>query len=125
MRASTGLGFAIAAVVACVVLGFSLFGDRHEDWMLRAARCMNDAACTRIDAKGELVRGTPLTGVCTKASQWQAVLDVKKHAVPFVVMCSDGASYLFHMGKFRNAGQAQAMVCAEAGCAKEVRLLGN
>lgn len=130
MRASTGLGFAIAALLACLVLGFSVFGDRHEDWLVRAAqseavRCLSDAACPRMDARGEVVRGVPPKGVCAKASRWHAVLDAKKRPMPFVVTCTDGASYLFHMGKFRDGGQAQWMICAEDTCAKEVRLFAN
>ena len=129
MRASTGLGFAIAALLACLVLGYSVFGDRHEDWLLRAAqdsaaRCLSDAACTRIDARGEVVRAAPLKGVCAKASQWHAVL-AKKRAMPFVATCSDGATYLFHMGNFRDAGQAQWLLCAEATCRAEVRMFAN
>jgi len=128
MRASTGLGFAIAALLACGVLGFSVFGDRHEDWMVRAAqseavRCLTNSSCTRIDAAGAVVRGAPPKGACSKPSQWHAVLDAKKRVVPFVVICTDGAAYLFHMGKFRDAGQAQAMVCAEASCRAEVGML--
>ncbi len=132
MRASTGLGFAIAALVACAVLGFWLFGDRHEDWFLRAAkdgavRCLTAGACTRIGAQGEVVRAAPPVAgsVCAKPSDWHAVMSEKKHAVPFLVTCRDGAAYLFHMGKFRAAGQAQWMVCAEATCRTEVRLFAN
>ena len=130
MRASTSLGFAIAALVACGVVGFSVFGDRHEDWLLRAAqdaavRCVTESACTRIDARGHVVRDAlaKAQGVCAERSGWHAVMADKKRAVPFVVTCTDGQTYLFHMGKFRDAGEAQWMVCAEARCAKEVGML--
>lgn len=129
MRATTGLGFAIAALVAVAVLGFSVFGDRHEDWLTRAAqdaavRCVTEGACTRIDEHGAVVRGAALKvqGVCAKRSGWHAVMAEKKRAVPFVVTCADGQSYLVHIGKFRDAGEAQVMVCTEATCAKEARL---
>jgi hypothetical protein len=133
MRASSGLGFAIAALVACGVLGFWLFGDRHEDWMLRTAQrqavaCLTTGPCVQIDARGAVVRAIrPLAAgsLCAQPSNWQAVLSEKKRPLPFVASCTDGATYLFHMGKFREAGTAQWMVCAETTCAKEARLLGN
>jgi hypothetical protein len=132
MRTSTGLGFGIAAFVACAVLGFWVFGDRHEDWMLRTAQrqalaCLTTGPCVQIDAKGAVMReARPLLAaksVCAKPSNWHAVMSDKKRAVPFVVTCTDGETYLFHMGKFGGAGQAQVMVCAEARCAKEVGML--
>lgn len=130
MQGSVRLGFTIAALVACAVLGLSLFGDRHEDWLLRAAqdaavRCAREGACKQIDGRGEMLQSTPriARGVCTQRSGWHAVMPDKKHAVPFVVTCTDGASYLFHIGKFRDAGEAQVMVCAETMCRREVGML--
>lgn len=132
MRASTGLGFAIAALVACGVLGFWVFGDRHEDWMLRTAQrqavqCLTTASCAQIDARGAVVRDARAkltTGsLCAQSSNWHAVMAEKKRPVPFIATCTDGATYLFHMGRFREAGTAQWMICAEARCRQELRML--
>jgi hypothetical protein len=131
MRASSGLGFAIAAFVACGVLGFWLFGDRHDDWMLRTAQrqavaCLTTKTCAQIDARGAVVHAArpPLaaSSLCAKPSNWHAVLAEEKRAVPFVASCTDGPTTLFHMGKFRDAGEAQWMVCETPDCTKDAVL---
>ena len=132
MRASTSLGFAIAVLVAWVVFGLWLFGDRADDWMLRAAqnqaaRCLTEGGCVHIDARGGVAGSAVLAthSVCGKPQNWHPVMSAKNRAVPFVVTCTDGATYLFHIGKFRDAGAAQWVVCAAPGCAAEVRMFAR
>jgi len=132
MRTSTGLGFGIAALAAAGVLAVYLFGSGREDWMSRAAqqeavRCLTSGPCVQIDAHGWVVRQAraPLTtdSGCAARKNWRAVPGGKPGG-PLLLICRDGASYLFHLGALsgRDAGSAQWLRCAEESCAREMAL---
>ncbi len=135
MQASTRLGFGIAALFAAGVFVVYLFGD-HSSWFTRAAqgnavRCMTEQACPRLTLQGPIVTSAtpPLTtsSRCAKAQNWHEVKGVPNALTRLTVTCSDGDTYLYHMGKLANpaAANEQWMVCAEPDCKAETRLLAS
>jgi hypothetical protein len=133
MRNSIRLGFLIAALVAAAFLGFSFFGTRHENWFVRAAqdnavRCLTKAACTRLMPGAAVLTNArpPLgeTSNCAQPHKWQQLKSVSNGQTRIVLTCTDGATYLYHMGTLpgRNAGNEQWMTCTNASCETEARL---
>lgn len=136
MKSSVRLGFWIAALVAASFLAFQFFGTRHETWFVRAAqdnavRCLTKSPCTRLMPDGGVLANArpPLgvSSVCARREHWLQLKGVSNGQTRIVLTCSDGATWLYHMGKLkgRNAGNEQWMRCGEATCAAEAKLFGT
>lgn len=132
MTGSTRLGLLIAAMVAAGFLAFSFFGTRHESWFVRAAqdnavRCLTASPCTSLTTQGAIIANArpPLraASACAKAHRWQQLKGVSNGQTRIVLTCTDGATYLYHMGTLpgRAAGNEQWMRCGEAACVPESR----
>jgi hypothetical protein len=136
MTGSARLGFVIAALVAAAFLAFSFFGTRHESWFVRAAqdnavRCLTKSPCPSLTVKGGIARAArpPLsaTSICAKPQSWQQLKSASNGQTRIVLTCTDGATYLYHMGTLpgRAAGNEQWMVCGDANCGAEARLMSG
>jgi hypothetical protein len=133
MSGSVRLGFGIAALFAVGVFVVWVFGN-HDSWFVRAARsnaarCLTQTSCTRVDARGAIETAAPLplpkASRCAKPENWH---DRKAAGmVRITITCSDGRSYLYHMGKIARAeaGAEQWAACAEPDCAAEIRVLNR
>lgn len=133
MTGSTRLGVGIAALFAAGVFAVYLFDD-HSSWFTRAAqdnavRCLTQSACPRLTLEGPIVTSAapPLTGAsrCAKPESWHEMARASGAQKQFVVACTDGTTYLYHMGSVRNsaAGNEQWMACEAPDCKAELRAL--
>ena len=133
MSNSIRLGFMIAALFAAAVLGYSFFGTRHESWFVRAAqgnavRCLTKTPCTALTIDGVMTAKAPpplaSTSPCASPDAWRQLKTVSNGQTRIVLTCSDGTTYLYHMGtlKGRDAGNEQWMRCGGSGCEAEGRL---
>lgn len=131
MTNSVRLGFGIAALFAAGVFAVSLFGH-HDDWFLRAARdgavrCLTKSPCVRIDSGGVVVPSAPpplaAASRCARPGNWRVVEG--DTPLKLLVTCTDGKTYLYHMGKIADpkAGAEQWMACAGTGCVREIALV--
>ncbi len=136
MTSSARLGLLIAALVTAGFLAFSFFGTRHESWFVRAAqdnavRCLTKSACTSLTAQGGIAANArppaPPSSACAKRENWQQLKSVSNGQTRIVLTCSDGATYLYHMGTLpgRDAGNEQWLRCGQANCLAEAKLFAN
>lgn len=130
MTGSTRLGFGIAALFAVGVFAVYLFGD-HSNWFTRAAqgnavRCLTQSACPRLTLEGPIVTSAtpPLTAAsrCAQAGNWHEM-----EGGHLTVSCTDGVTYLYHMGKSANpaAGEEQWMACETPDCRAEMHMMAS
>jgi len=132
MTGTVRAGFLIAAVLAAAYLGFSFFGTHHENWFVRVARenavrCLTVSPCTSLTAQSGLIRNAPpplsYASACAKPGNWQQLKGGSNDQARIILSCTDGASYLYHMGTLsgRDAGIEQWTVCGEPSCVQAAK----